>query len=247
MNLAIVIPTYNEADNIEILINNIYLNINKLENLFTNIYVVDDASPDKTADIVEKISLSYCMSNFKINVLKRKKKEGLGAAYIDAFTRILSFDPPVDFILQMDADLSHNPSYIPLFIEKANSNHDFVVGSRYMNDGGAPDWVWYRKLLSRAGNLYAQIMLDERISDYTGGFNLYSRRILNEEMFHKINMKGYGFLISLKYFCALKSNNLSQIPIIFTERKMGSSKMPVKTFIVNFLLVIKIKISNWKG
>ncbi|MBM3206762.1 MAG: polyprenol monophosphomannose synthase [Candidatus Staskawiczbacteria bacterium] len=246
MNLAIVIPTYNESKNIIFLIQGIFSILENTKDVHTHLYIVDDSSPDNTSGIALSLSKQFNRDNFDITVFNRSKKEGLGAAYIDAISRLNNSVIKFDYILQMDADLSHNPAYIPIFLEKAKDNFDFVIGSRYVKGGDTPDWIWYRKLISLLGNFYARIMLDSRITDYTGGFNLYASYLLNSDTLSKVNTNGYGFLISLKYFCAKNSKNLCQIPIIFTDRRMGVSKMPVSTFLNNFILVLKIRLDRTK-
>jgi dolichol-phosphate mannosyltransferase len=243
MNIAIVIPTYNESGNIIELINKIFISTRVCSDVNFQLFVVDDSSPDNTSEIVKSYSNDYLNSDFQITVFNRAKKEGLGAAYIDAFNRIFSMDKKFDFILQMDADLSHDPIYIPLFIKSA-ARSDFIVGSRYKLGGGTPDWLWYRRYISKFGNLYARLILDYRMSDYTGGYNLYSSSLLNKDLLAKVSTKGYGFLISLKYFVLLKSSNFSEVPIIFNDRKKGVSKMPLNTFLHNLILVLKIKFSK---
>jgi dolichol-phosphate mannosyltransferase len=143
----------------------------------------------------------------------------------------------------MDADLSHNPKYIPQFIELAKDT-DLVIGSRYVKGGGTADWSWNRKFLSRGGNLYTRAILDKRISDYTGGFNLYSEKLLRSLPMDDIYSKGYGFLIDLKYRALGKSKSVAQVPIIFTDRLHGKSKMPKNIIISNLILVPKIRLRH---
>lgn len=238
INLAIAVPTYNEAKNLKKLIPQLKQNVDKIPNLNTTVYIIDDNSPDGTAEVAKDLGKKLNTKTFTVKIINRKKKEGLGKAYIDGFKEILKSDD--DFILQMDADLSHNPKYIPKFIELAK-NADLVIGSRYIKGGGTSDWSWYRKFLSRGGNLYTQVLLDGRISDYTGGFNLYSEKLLRSLPMDDIYSRGYGFLIDLKYRALRETSNVAEVPIVFTDRQHGKSKMPKSIIISNFLLVPRIR------
>jgi dolichol-phosphate mannosyltransferase len=146
-----------------------------------------------------------------------------------------------DFIMSMDSDLSHNLRYLKNFVNKAASNSDFIVGSRYIDGGATPDWSLIRKLLSRYGNYYARVFLGSKISDYTGGFNMYSKNLLEKIDLDRINASGYGFLIELKYKSLLQAKNIFQIPIIFHDRQNGKLKIPKITIIKNFSLVPRLK------
>lgn len=243
MKLAITVPTYNEADNLKKLIPSIYKNLKSYPNLTCTVFIVDDNSPDGTADVAEKLGLKYKNDTFQVKVLRRKKKEGLGKAYIYALHHILS--EKFDFILQMDADLSHDPKYIPAFLD-ATKAFDFVVGSRYMKGGATPDWSWKRKSQSRGGNLYARLFLGSRITDYTGGYNLYSSVLLRKLDIKNIQSSGYGFLIELKYMALQHCRGVVQIPIIFMDRQSGAPKIPRGTLIENLLLVPKIRFNQAK-
>jgi dolichol-phosphate mannosyltransferase len=238
LRLAIAVPTYNEAANIKVLIPLLAKAVAKCSNIDTTVFVIDDNSPDKTGEAALEVGKEYKNSNFKVEVLARKKKEGLGKAYVYAFNKILS--KKFDYILQMDADLSHDPKYIPQFLDKA-SEAEFVVGSRYIKGGSTPDWTWSRKLQSRGGNWYSRVFLGSIITDYTGGYNLYSAGLLKRIDFNKLQAGGYGFLIELKYSASLKSDKIIQIPIIFKDRQHGNSKIPRNTIFKNFLLVPQIK------
>jgi dolichol-phosphate mannosyltransferase len=238
MKLAIAIPTYNEAKNIKKLIPAIDRSIKNYPGLTTTVFIIDDNSPDGTSTIAEQLSKSFKEKRFTIRVLHRKKKEGLGKAYVFAFQEILSKD--FDFILQMDADLSHDPKYLPQFLD-ATKEADFVVGSRYVQGGATPDWTWDRKLQSRGGNLYSRIFLGSKITDYTGGYNLYSAELLKSIILSNLQAGGYGFLIELKYKALINCNKVVQVPIVFKDRQHGSSKIPRNTIIKNFLLVPEIR------
>ena len=184
--------------------------------------------------------------NFEVNLINRKKKEGLGRAYIDTFRYLLRLDSPPNLVLQMDADLSHNPKYISLFINAAINGSDFVVGSRYIEGGSVPNWSWYRKFLSKGGNFFARAVLGNSITDYTGGYNLYALELLKKIDLNSINQSGYGFQIALKNEARRHANKISEVPIEFLDREYGVSKMPLNTILKNFLLVISIKIKSFR-
>lgn len=241
MRFAVLIPTYNERGNIVTLIKKIlYVTRIYKEHMFS-VFIVDDNSPDKTSELVIALSKKINTKRFKLHLLHRRKKEGIGQAYLFGFKYILE-KRPVDYILQMDADLSHDPKYIEEFLNAAKNKSDLIVGSRYIKSGGLPkDWPWYRKFLSVFGNLYTKRLLDQRIADYTGGFNMYSTNILRELDFSILDVSGYGFLIGLKYYALHKAKKITQIPIQFHDRSWGKSKMPLNTLHKNFLYVMRLK------
>jgi dolichol-phosphate mannosyltransferase len=241
MIISILVPTYNEKENISILIKKIKEYSTNNLNVKINLHVIDDNSPDGTQNVVEDLIDNIESSNFKLSIFKRNKKEGLGKAYIDGFERVLSANINVDFIMQMDADLSHDPKYINEFIIHAKNGAEVIVGSRYLKGGAVPDWSWHRKILSRFGNLYSRFLLGNLITDYTGGFNMYSVAVLRKLDFSKLDNAGYGFLITLKFNMLKLTKKVSQVPIIFYDRTSGKSKMPLNTLLQNFKLVIKLK------
>ncbi len=238
MKLAIAVPTYNEATNIKKLLPAIQKNLLAYPDLECVVFVIDDASPDGTADVAERLGKQLQTKGFRVQLIRRQKKEGLGKAYVFAFHKILKQD--FDYILQMDADLSHDPKYLPEFL-RATGNADFVVGSRYVKGGSTPDWQWHRKLLSHGGNTYTRLLLDSKITDYTGGFNLYSAKLLKDINLDRIQAVGYGFLIELKYKALKHSRGVVQVPIVFMDRRHGSSKIPRGIIFKNLALVAKLR------
>ena len=239
LRLAVVVPTYNEVTNIQNLIDSI-ADVAKL-NLDTEltVVVIDDSSPDGTAELVEGLVADWKTDNFSVRVISKPTKNGLGAAYIYGFSQLEG--QGFDYFLQMDADFSHDPRYIAGFIHQAKAGVDFVVASRYIPGGGTPDWTWNRRFLSRGGNTYARLILSRRVSDYTGGFNMYSAALLERMQVSTISATGYGFLLVLKYRALLNCTSIAELPIVFLDRTHGSSKMPKNTLIKNFLLVPQIK------
>lgn len=242
LRLAIAIPTYNESKNIESLIRRIHDETAGTEGVEVTVVVLDDSSPDGTADVVRALAPELKRDNFDVRVIVKETKAGLGAAYINGF-RILGSEG-FDYILQMDADLSHDPVYVPRFIEEALKGTDLVVGSRYIPGGATPDWTWNRKFLSRGGNIYARTVLSRRVTDYTGGFNMFSRELLERVKPEEITATGYGFILVLKYRALRASRSYAEIPIVFMDRTHGSSKMPKGTLLVNFVLVPRLRWSR---
>jgi dolichol-phosphate mannosyltransferase len=241
VKVGIAIPTYNEAANIGLLVDKIYRKLSTLESLQTTILIIDDSSPDGTADVVKRLAKKYNSKNFKIDLLSRKIKNGLGRAYIEGFNKLLKSG--VDFVIQMDADLSHDPNYLPVFIQSSKEN-DVTIGSRYILGGRTPDWSLTRKILSRGGNTYARLLLGNSLHDYTGGYNMFSANILNKINPSTIKSSGYGFIIELKYMAIQHATTIKEIPIIFRDRTQGESKLPKSTIIKSFVIVPRIRINK---
>jgi len=242
--LAIAIPTYNESKNIPRLIDAIRRALDKNPSIVCTILIIDDNSPDGTSKIAKELAKKNKSKNLQIRVMDRSKKEGLGKAYIDGFKLLLD-EKKHDLILEMDADLSHDPKYITKFI-KASETADLVVGSRYINGGCTPDWTLPRKILSRGGNIYTSLILGTKIHDYTGGYNLYSEKLLNKIDLNKLQASGYGFQIELKFNAMKYANKTTEIPITFIDRQHGSSKLPKSTILSILLLVPQIKLTAKK-
>ena len=244
MNLFILIPTYDERENISTLLREIAMISNQYIGINWSVFVIDDNSPDGTAAEVTLLKDELIARNFSICLIKRERKEGLGKAYIDAFKKILGVSYSPDYVLQMDADGSHNPKFIHEFIDSINLGADLIIGSRYSEGGKTPEPYSLRNLLSRFGNVYTRLLLGRKINDYTGGFNLFSRRVLNSIDFDAINCAGYGFLIALKFKAAIHAKKIIEVPIIFELRENGHSKLPKTTIFKNFILVISIKFKH---
>lgn len=214
MKYLIIIPTYNERENIGILLDK----INELAFLKVDILVVDDNSPDKTAAVVR-----FRQKNFSnLFLLERNQKIGLGAAYQAGFDWGLKNN--YDVLIQMDADLSHDPNYLPILMAEIKIV-DFVIGSRYCRRGAIKNWGVLRRWLSAVGNFYAHLILGINIKDFTGGFNAWRAEVLEKIGLENIRSNGYSFQIELKYRAARNGFSYLEIPIIFTERRIGQSKM----------------------
>lgn len=212
----VILPTYNEKENIEKLIKEILA-----QNLNIDILVVDDNSPDNTGQLVEDLRKNIP----QLFILHREKKEGLGRAYISGFKWALAHN--YEYIFEMDADFSHQPKYLKDFLE-AIKDCDLVLGSRYINAGGTLGWSWLRELISRAGCFYVKIILGLKINDSTGGFKCYSRKVLQSIDLDKIESNGYMFQIEMSYSAIKKGFKVKEIPFIFQERERGRSKFNKK-------------------
>lgn len=214
MKDVIILPTFNERGNIQVIIPNIF-------NIVPDIWivVVDDNSPDGTAGAVKTLMEKYP----HLSLIKREKKEGLGKAYIAVFDELLK-QPDIRSIITMDADLSHNPAYLPL-MRKESEKNSVIVGSRYVEGGSTKGWKSWRKLLSLWGNRYSRIITRLPIYDCTGGFNLISADLLRKVRLDMIDSSGYAFLIQLKVMLARAGGAFKEIPIVFEERREGESKI----------------------
>ncbi|QHF23764.1 glycosyltransferase [Rathayibacter sp. VKM Ac-2804] len=244
LSLTIVTPTYNEADNIGELLRRVAAAVARESDVVVRSVVVDDSSPDGTAEKARALAAELETPAFSVQVLERATKEGLGAAYLWAFERILEADDAPDCILQMDADLSHDPKYLADFLREVRAGADLVVASRYIPGGGTPDWTLDRKILSRGGNVYARAILGSRLTDWTGGFNLFSRELLERIHFETVDATGYGFQIALKHRALTAARQVREIPIVFLDRTEGTSKIPGNTLLRSLLLVLRIRLGR---
>lgn len=212
----VVIPTYNEAKNIERL-------ILKLLERFSGIriVVVDDNSPDGTAQIIQRLA----KTNERVKLLWREEKSGLASAYLDAFARILP-DPTIDYVVEMDADFSHDPEDLgKLLRAAADDQTDVVVGSRYVSGGEIKNWSKPRMLLSQLANRYAKWVTGVPIADLTAGFAIYHRNLLAKILQSEIKSEGYAFQIEMKYLAYHHGANIVEVPITFYDRSAGRSKL----------------------
>jgi len=213
MKYFIIIPTYNESENLPNLIERIF----SLHSNF-NIVVVDDNSPDGTGAIADTMA----KEDKRIHVLHRKEKAGLGTAYVAGFKYALTKD--ADYIFEMDADFSHNPEYIKDFIS-AISDVDLVIGSRYLHGVTIQGWSFRRLLLSKLANIFVSRILVMPVWDFTSGFRCYKRSVLENIKLEKIRSDGYAFQIEMVYFTIQNGFSVKEIPIVFTERASGESKI----------------------
>ncbi|MCK4401088.1 polyprenol monophosphomannose synthase [bacterium] len=215
MKIAVVIPTLNEAKNIIALIGELL----KL-NLNIDILVVDDNSPDGTAEIVKK---SF-KKNGNIFVLLRQNKRGRGSACIDGFKYFLSNGKRYDCIFEMDADFSHDPKEISLFLEKI-SGYDMIIGSRYLKKSRIINWSLKRRIFSKLANFYARLLLQIPITDYTNGYRCYRYNVLKNIDFNFVKENGYVVLAEIAYQMFLKAYSIGEVPTLFVNRKRGISNL----------------------
>jgi len=215
-SIAVVIPTYNEAENIEPLVRQLLA-----LPLPLRVIVVDDNSPDGTGDILDK----RAAADARIIPIHRPAKLGLGTAHIAGFRRALA--DGAEFILSMDADFSHNPRYIPAMVDKMREC-DLVIGSRYVRGGGTRFCTLPRKLLSWGANAFAKTMLGLRARDCTAGFRCYRREVLERVALDEIFSEGYSFLIEMLYRAQRLGYRVGEVPIIFENRRRGASKVSRK-------------------
>lgn len=242
--LTVVIPTYDEAENIAALLPLVADAAARNPDVAFTALVVDDSSPDGTADVARRMSEELAERGLKVHVMTRTDKSGLGAAYIAAFLTLLADDARPDLVLQMDADLSHDPAYIDAFLVEARAGADLVVGSRYLPGGATPDWSFRRRLLSSGGNLYTRMLLGSRITDYTGGFNLYRSDLLARLDVPTVTTTGYGFQILLKHRALRTAERVRQVPIVFLDRTRGVSKLPSDTLVKHLWLVLRLRLGR---
>jgi len=227
----IIIPTYNENENITKIVNLIFKNNKDIDVLF-----VDDNSPDGTSDLIKTFN------DKRIHIIDRKFKMGLGSAYIAGFKWALI--KKYKYVIQMDADLSHDPSDISRLL-KESSNFDLIIGSRYINGISIVNWPLSRLILSYSANMYARIITGIPIKDVTGGFKCFSINILKSIDLDEIKSEGYSFQIELNFLAWINNFKIKEIPIIFTDRKLGKSKMSrfvifEAIYMVPYLLIKKI-------
>lgn len=227
----IIIPTYNERENIALIISEIKKTVPECD-----ILVVDDSSPDGTAVCVEEVSNKFS----GIFLLSRPKKEGLGKAYISGFKWAL--DRSYKYIFEMDADFSHDPKYLPDFLE-AIKTQDLVIGSRYVSGVNVVNWPMSRLLLSYFANYMIRFLIGIPVRDITAGFKCFRREVLESINFEQISSLGYAFQIEINYFTWKKGFKIFETPIVFTDRKRGVSKMSSKIIREALFLVWKLRVA----
>ncbi|MBS1970484.1 MAG: polyprenol monophosphomannose synthase [Bdellovibrionales bacterium] len=225
MKALIIIPTYNEKENIQNIINAVFA-----QNLGVDILVVDDSSPDGTGAIVQEMQ----KSNPKLHLLTRPGKQGLGRAYIAGFN--WGMDNGFDVLTEMDADFSHRPEDLGPLLAKLKDN-DFAVGSRYIDGGRTVNWGILRKIISRGGGIYSRIILGFPLNDWTGGFNAWKKEVLKGIDLSTVTSNGYSFQIELKYKAMKKGFKGAESPIVFEDRRVGHSKMSLKIVVEAFYRV----------
>lgn len=235
LKATVVIPTYNERDNIEKLCNSILSQDDRI-----HILVVDDNSPDGTGEIADFIS----RNNSRVKVLHRAGKLGLGSAYREGFR--IALGDGSDYIVEMDADFSHDPAMLPIFLEKM-VDYDLVIGSRYVNGVSVVNWPIRRLILSYFASVYTRLITGLRLSDCTGGFKCFRREVLEAINIDSIRSDGYSFQIEMNYRCHEQGFRIGEIPIIFVDRHAGTSKMSKQIVREAVFMVWKLKLGSLRS
>jgi dolichol-phosphate mannosyltransferase len=230
----VVIPTYNEAANVERIVRATAAELTRLVPGEFRILVVDDSSPDGTGAIADALMNELDV----VEVLHRSTKTGLGHAYLAGFSRAL--DAGAEMVIEMDADFSHDPGYLGDLLDAAKSA-DLVLGSRYVPGGGARDWGLLRRLISRGGGVYARFVLRVDVRDLTGGFKCIHREVLEAIDLESVRAEGYVFQIEVTYRALIAGFKVQEIPIVFRDRTLGSSKMSPRIAIEAMWLVPRLR------
>ena len=231
MKVCIILPTYNERENVKRLVPLIFgLDITSL-----HVLVVDDSSPDGTADEIKSMQNKF----HNLHLLVRKSKEGIGAAYIAGFRYAFEKLTP-DIIIQMDSDLSHNPDDIPRLIKTLDEGAELVIGSRYVPGGKIVGWNLWRKIVSGGGNTFAHVLVRLPMRDCTAGFRAWLVPSLKKIDLNKLNVLGYAFLLNMLWEVKREGLLVKEIPVTFTERTIGKSKLGIRDMFEFFLTSIRL-------
>jgi dolichol-phosphate mannosyltransferase len=217
VRVVVCLPTYNERDNLGPMVRALDDVVRRHE-LDARVLVIDDSSPDGTGELADRLTGEFRF----LSVLHRPKKEGLGPAYLAGFVWALATD--ADRIVEMDCDFSHDPQDLPRLLA-ATENADLALGSRYVEGGGTRNWGLGRRAVSRFGSFYARILLGVGIRDLTGGFKCFRRSVLEAIGLERISTKGYAFQIETTYRALKVGSRVVEVPIVFSEREVGTSKM----------------------
>jgi dolichol-phosphate mannosyltransferase len=233
----VVVPTYNERDNLEPIVSAILSQSADFE-----VLVIDDNSPDGTGQIADQLTAS----DPRVHVLHRAEKSGLGTAYIEGFLWALARD--YDFVFEMDADFSHDPADLLRLREVIlRGDADAAIGSRWVPGGGTRNWSFLRKFISRGGSVYARLILGVPIRDLTTGFKCFSRRVLEHLDLQSVHSNGYAFQVEMNYRCFLQGFRVAEVPIIFVDRRVGESKMGSHIVTEAMLVVIRLRLQHLFG
>lgn len=226
----IVVPTYNERENVGDVTEKFLAPVADAEILF-----IDDNSPDGTGELADQLAAD----DPRVHVLHRPEKLGLGTAYLEGFR--WGLEQGFDYILEMDADFSHHPRYLPEMIRLAEEGADMVVGSRYVQGGGTINWGIGRQIISRAGSFYARTILGVGVRDLTSGFVCYRRNTLEQIDLGQVKSSGYSFQIEMKYRVIQAGLHIAELPIVFEDRRVGQSKMSAAIFVEAIGMVWKLR------
>lgn len=233
MKVAVILPTYNEKENIKRLVPRLDA-VFKDNRITGEVIIVDDNSPDGTGEAAEALAKKY-----KVRVVHRNEKLGIGSAYVAGMSVT-----DADVLFTMDADLSHDPEALPTFLPKLK-DHDIVIGARYTK-GGRMNVSWYRRMLSKGANLLVQNILGIPVPDVTSGYRAYNRKILKTLRRHTISSKGYVFLTEILFYALKDGAKVTEVPIIFTDRQIGKSKLTRFEMAAFFYRVARLRINPLK-
>jgi dolichol-phosphate mannosyltransferase len=231
MKTLVIIPTYNEIENLPSLLRGIFMYAPE-----TDVLVVDDNSPDGTGQLIQSMS----EQDRRIHIIRRPGKLGLGTAYIAGFKYAIA--KQYDAAFEMDADFSHDPRHLPAFLSAIKSA-DLVIGSRYIPGGDTPNWSFVRRLISGSGNIFARFVLRVPVQDCTGGFRCYRRYVLESIDLDSVRSRGYAFQVEMTYRVLNKGFTVVETPIIFVDRRLGQSKMSRAIVLEAFIYVLKTRFS----
>lgn len=231
----VCLPTYNERENLRPMVAAILASVPEI-----HVLVVDDNSPDGTGKIADELAAA----DGRVHVLHRAAKEGLGKAYLAAFSWALARD--YGLVLEMDCDFSHDPKYLPAMLAEAQES-DLVLGSRYVDGGGTVNWGVGRKVMSRGGSLYARTILGLSVRDLTGGFKCFRREVLEAIELSTVECSGYAFQIELTWRAVRKGFRVRELPIVFEDRRVGHSKMSRRILLEAVQKVWSIRFSGFGG
>jgi dolichol-phosphate mannosyltransferase len=232
----VVIPTYNEAENLEPLVRAILPALAAATGTH-RVLIVDDSSPDGTGEIADRLAVELD----SLEVLHRTEKDGLGRAYAAGFERALAGG--AELVIQMDADFSHDPAHLPALIAAA-ADADLVIGSRYVSGGGVTEWGALRRLLSRGGSWYARTILGVPVRDLTGGFKCFRRDLLERLSLTGFQTAGFGFQVEVTYRAARAGARVSEVPILFRDRRVGTSKMSSRIVLEALWRVLELRLGR---
>jgi dolichol-phosphate mannosyltransferase len=232
----VVLPTYNEAQNLPGISAAILAALPG-----ATLLVVDDSSPDGTGELADELAAS----NPRVRVRHRADKEGLGKAYVEGFA--VALDGGASHVIQMDADWSHSPEYLPVLMGAIDRGADLVIGSRYAPGGGVHDWGLLRRIVSRGGSLFARTVLRLSANDLTGGFKAWRRAALESIEWDRLHSGGYVFQIEMTYLASRAGARVAEIPIVFKDREVGDSKMSKTIIIEALVVVLKLRLDELRG
>jgi len=229
----VIVPTYNERENLTDLVSLVLQ-----QGEVFDVLVVDDNSPDQTGVLADQLA----RENPRVHVLHRRGRMGLGTAYVAGFHYGIA--EGYDFLYEMDADFSHNPAYLPKFLDKMSEGYDVVLGTRNRAGGGVRNWSRSRRLLSRGGSLYASALLGLAVTDATGGFKCFKRQVLEALDLDGLRSNGYSFQIEVSYRCQQLGFRIGEVPIIFVDRTRGKSKMNHRIIVEALRMTGKLKLEQ---